>query len=368
MRDGLVTVFVSGDVMTGRGVDQILPHPGDPRLWEPSVRDARAYVEMAEQVNGPIPWPVDACWPWGDALQMLDEVSPDVRLINLETSVTRSDDAVAGKPVCYRMSPDNVGSVAAARPDACVLANNHVLDFGYRGLVETLDTLTAAGTRPVGAGRDADEAARPATVTVDGGHRVAVFSFGHRSSGIPDSWAATRGGGGVALLPDLSDATADAVAHRMAQHGADITVASVHWGSNWGYEVPADHVRFGHRLVDGGVDVVHGHSSHHPRPVEVYRGGLILYGCGDLVDDYEGIGGHERYRDDLRLLYFASLEPATGRLSRLAMVPLQVYRMRLRHPSAADSEWLRGTVDRISRPFGSRVDLGADGMLHLFSR
>jgi poly-gamma-glutamate synthesis protein (capsule biosynthesis protein) len=43
-------------------------------------------------------------------------------------------------------------------------------------------------------------------------------------------------------------------------------------------------IRFTHRQIDEGVDVVHGHSSHHPRPIEVYRGKLILYGCGDTID------------------------------------------------------------------------------------
>jgi poly-gamma-glutamate capsule biosynthesis protein CapA/YwtB (metallophosphatase superfamily) len=56
--------------------------------------------------------------------------------------------------------------------------------------------------------------------------------------------------------------------------------------------VDEDQVRFARRLIDGGVDVIHGHSSHDLRPVEVYRGRLILYGCGDCIDDYEGISGH----------------------------------------------------------------------------
>jgi poly-gamma-glutamate capsule biosynthesis protein CapA/YwtB (metallophosphatase superfamily) len=365
VRDGLVTLFLAGDVMTGRGVDQILPHPGDPRLWERSVRDARGYVELAERLNGPIGRPVDAGWPWGDALAVLDELAPDVRLINLETSITRSDEVAAGKAVHYRMSPDNVACLVAARPDACALANNHVLDFGDRGLAETLDVLSGAGLRAVGAGRDASQAARPATVPVGGGQRVTIRSLGHRSSGIPTSWAATRRGPGIDLLPDLSDATADAVAARTVDPHGDLTVASVHWGSNWGYGVPAEHVRFAHRLVDNGVDVVHGHSSHHPRPIEVYQGKLILYGCGDLIDDYEGISGHEEYRDDLRLLYFASLEPGTGRLARLAIAPLQVRRMRLQHASRQDSEQLRCVLDGISRRFGSGVELATDGMLHL---
>ncbi len=65
MRDGLVTLFLCGDVMLGRGVDQVLPHPGDPTLREGYVHDARTYVELAEAVNGPIPRPVDFRWPWG---------------------------------------------------------------------------------------------------------------------------------------------------------------------------------------------------------------------------------------------------------------------------------------------------------------
>ena len=63
--DGVVTVFACGDVMPGRGVDQILPHPGDPELREPYVRDARAYVDLAEEAHGPIPRPVSFGWPWG---------------------------------------------------------------------------------------------------------------------------------------------------------------------------------------------------------------------------------------------------------------------------------------------------------------
>jgi poly-gamma-glutamate synthesis protein (capsule biosynthesis protein) len=137
--DGVVTVFACGDVMPGRGVDQILPHPGDPELREPYVRDARAYVDLAEDAHGPIPRPVSFGWPWGDALRVLEEIAPDVRVINLETSITASRGFAPGKAICYRMSPGNVPCVAAARPDVCALANNHVLDFGRRGLLDTLD-------------------------------------------------------------------------------------------------------------------------------------------------------------------------------------------------------------------------------------
>ena len=126
----------------------------------------------------------------GDALAVLDEEAPDVRVINLETSVTRSADFAAGKAVCCRMSPDNLPAVTVARPDVCVLASNHVLDFGRSGLAETLGTLAAAGLPAAGAGRDAAQAWQPSVVPVPGGGRVVVFGCGAASSGIPPRWAA----------------------------------------------------------------------------------------------------------------------------------------------------------------------------------
>jgi poly-gamma-glutamate synthesis protein (capsule biosynthesis protein) len=367
VHDGLVTLFLCGDVMLGRGVDQILPHPGDPELREGHIGDARAYVRLAERAYGPIPRPVSFGWPWGDALPMLDDLAPDVRVINLETSITVSGRFAPGKAIHYRMSPGNLPCVAAARPDACALANNHVLDFGRRGLGDTVDALSGAGLRGVGAGADRDAARRPAAVPVRGGRRVVIVSCGTASSGIPAGWAAGPGRPGVDLLPDLSAATAGDVLGRVhaAKRPGDVAVVSIHWGSNWGYDVDADQARFARRLIDGGVDLVHGHSSHHPRPIEVFRGKLILYGCGDCIDDYEGITGHQAYRNELRLLYFASVEENTGHLSALRMAPMRVRKMRLHQAPAADRRWLRTVLERISRGFGSRVDLRPDGMLAL---
>ncbi|WP_416985208.1 CapA family protein [Streptomyces sp. T028] len=366
MGGGTVTLFLCGDVMLGRGVDQILARPGSPRLREDWVTDAREYVRLAESVNGPVPAPVAASWPWGEALRVLEETGPDVRVVNLETSVTRCDAFAPGKAIHYRMHPANLPALTVARPDVCVLANNHVLDFGRPGLLETLDSLAGAGLRTAGAGRGPDEAYAPAAVAVPGGGRVLVFALGARSSGIPPDWAAsaTAGGvAGVAYLPELSAATAAAVVRhvRRAKRAGDLAVVSVHWGSNWGYRAPRDQIRFARALVDGGVDLVHGHSSHHPRPVEVYRDHLVLHGCGDFIDDYEGISGYAEYRDDLRIAWLVRLAADTGRLVGLSMVPLWARRMRLEPASDADRAWLRTTLDRISP--GVRVTEAPDGTL-----
>jgi len=307
---------------------------------------------------------VDDAYIWGDALETLERIGPEARIVNLETSITRSDTYWPGKGIHYRMHPDNVGCLTAARIDVCALANNHVLDYGRAGLLETLETLAKVGVKAAGAGRTVEEARRPATVSRADGGRVVIIAFGAESSGIRPDWAATEDRPGVDLLPDLSDATADEIGQRVERmkQPLDVTVASVHWGENWGYAVPPAHVGFAHRLIDAGLDIVHGHSSHHPRPIEVYRNRLILYGCGDFIDDYEGIAGYEEYRDDLVLMYFASLTPA-GELERLRMVPLQHRRLRLRRASAIDTQWLRNTLERVSVGFRTRVELEADGAL-----
>jgi poly-gamma-glutamate synthesis protein (capsule biosynthesis protein) len=307
---------------------------------------------------------VDDVYVWGDALEALERSPSDGRLVNLETSITRSDAHWPGKGVHYRMHPDNIGCLTAARIDVCALANNHVLDYGRAGLLETLETLERARLKTAGAGRTLEEARRPATIDRADGGRIVIVAFGTESSGIGPDWAATEDRPGVDLLPDLSDATADAIGARVerVKRPRDVVVASVHWGENWGYDVPPEHARFARRLIDAGLDIVHGHSSHHPRPIEVYRHRLILYGCGDFIDDYEGIAGYEAYRDDLVLMYFASLTPA-GELERLRMVPLQHRRLRLTRASAVDTAWLRDTLQRVSGAFGTRVTLEAEGTL-----
>jgi poly-gamma-glutamate synthesis protein (capsule biosynthesis protein) len=361
-----VIFFLCGDVMTGRGIDQILPQPSPPRIYEPVVRDARMYVALAEDVNGPVPRPVEPSYIWGDALEELKHVAPAARIVNLETSVTRSEDALP-KGINYRMHPANVACLSVAGIDVCVLANNHVLDYGYSGLVETLETLRRAGLKTSGAGRTGPEARRPAVIDVTANSGVVIHGFGTETSGISRAWAATEDLAGVDFLSDLSDETAAAVAARVGQskRSGDVTVASIHWGTNWGYEVPGEHVRFARRLIDGGVDVVHGHSSHHPRPIEVYANRLILYGCGDFINDYEGILGHEEYRADLTLMYFPTFDAASGELRELRMTPMQLRKLRLNRAEPKDAMWLRDRLARISLEFRSQVEASDDGSLCL---
>jgi len=361
------TLFLAGDVMTGRGLDQALPHPGSPTLHEPEVHDARRYLALAEAAHGPIGAPLAPADPWGVALAELDARRPAVRIVNLETSITTSDDPCRSKDVLYRMHPANVDCLTAAGIDVAMLANNHTLDWGRAGLVETLDVLTRAGIRTAGAGRDPQAARQPAVVEVPGGGRVLVFAVGSGTSGIPADWQAAANRPGLEIVRELDAVTADALVDRVSalKQAGDIAVLSIHWGSNWGFHVPAAFRGFAHRLVAGGFDIVHGHSSHHVRPIEVHRDRLILYGCGDFIDDYEGIGGRERYRGDLRLMYFPSCNAASGRLTGLTLVPLQARRFRLERAGIAATDWLEETLTKTSRPFGCSVAVEDTGVLSL---
>ncbi len=356
-------VALTGDVMLGRALDQILPHPGNPAIHECHARSALTYLALAERRNGPIGRPVAFDYVWGDALPALRSAA--IRIVNLETSVTTSDSPEA-KGINYRMHPDNIGCLRAAGIACCVLANNHVLDWGRTGLLETLDSLTQAGIRIAGAGRNAAQAEEPAVMPFGGGGRLLVLAAGAMSSGIPSGWAATATQPGVHLLEEPLSAAVPRLAAllRAAKRPGDIAIASIHWGPNWGYDIPRELRDAAHALIDeAGFDVVHGHSSHHPLGIEVRRNRLIIYGAGDFLNDYEGIEGHEEFRGDLTLLYLPRLSAATGELLGLTLVPFRICRFKLNRASAAEAGWLRDTLDRESRRFGTRIGMAADGTL-----
>jgi poly-gamma-glutamate synthesis protein (capsule biosynthesis protein) len=367
-RTDLITLFLCGDVMTGRGIDQILLHPGDPAIHEGYMKDARGYVEIAEKVNGPMPHSVAPSYIWGNALSELERVDPDLRMINLETSVTKSDDYWKGKGINYRMHPENIDCITAAKIDICSIANNHVLDWGYSGLKETLETLREARIEAVGAGLDLSEAESPVVKEIGEKGRVIVFGLGSPTSGVPLNWAASEKRPGIHLLKDFSDDAIRRIGERVKElkKERDIVIVSVHWGSNWGYQIPREEIDFAHRLIDvAAIDIIHGHSSHHVKGIEVYQDRPILYGCGDFLNDYEGIGGYEYYRSNLGLMYFPSMDPSSGKLVELQMAPTQIKYFKVNRASRDDALWLAQTLNREGKKLGTRAKLDENNRLTL---
>lgn len=229
------------------------------------------------------------------------------------------------------MHPGNVKVLNAAGIDHCSLANNHTMDWRYPGLEETIHSLNTANINFSETGNSKNEALEPSLLH-SGDKRIIVFSYGSPTSGIPLEWAAKVNVSGINLLVNPNKKAVREIKQRVNQvkNTGDIVIFSIHWGSNWGYAISLNQKEFAYRLIDeAGVDVIFGHSSHHPLGIEVYNGKLIIYGAGDFINDYEGISGHQHYRGELTLMYFPKIDTENGRLISLKLVPMEIRKFRL---------------------------------------
>ena len=311
--------------MLGRGIDQRMPQHCDPA--------------PEERRCGPASQPFAASSPWGDALAWMEGYAAEHRIVNLETAITTASVGWPGKAVHFRTHPANVATLKAGAIDACTLANNHSLDYGYNGLSDTLRSLRQAGIATAGAGHAPHQAQAPAVMPMAGGGRVLLFAWAFTSSGVPPEWATRGNRPGIALLSGIDGGTVKWLARciqRQRQPG-DRVVVSLHWGGNWVPVIPEQHRWLARHLIDSAqVDVVYGHSSHHPLPQELYRGRLILYGCGDLLNDYEGLPPHAPWRSDLVCLYGLELDRHSGQLLSLELQPFTIHGLQLRPIAEAD--------------------------------
>jgi poly-gamma-glutamate capsule biosynthesis protein CapA/YwtB (metallophosphatase superfamily) len=378
-RLSVVKIFLCGDVMTGRGIDQILPYPSNPELKEPFVKDARDYIIFAEEVNGKINYPVSFDYIWGDALKELEKEKVDIRIINLETTITTSNNFLP-KGINYRMNPKNIDVLKVFKVDVACLANNHILDFGEEGLLETIETLKKNGILTVGAGKNIEEASKPAVIKIDPFQKVSVesekvsviiFNYADVSSGVPIWWKAEKNKAGVNLITDKrefeygltfpqinTDYNTDknGLYPRLSAlyPRSSVVIFSIHWGPNWGYEISEGERNFAYRLIDeANVDIVFGHSSHHFKGIETYKGKLIIYGAGDFINDYEGIGGYEEFRGDLVLGYVVEIENL--KINKLTLLPFRIKKFRLNYCTDEEIDWIFNVLKRESKIDGSMI-------------
>lgn len=365
--DKYVKLFLCGDVMLGRGIDQALKHQVDPVLYESYVKDARAYIQLAENENGEFALPLSYKYIWGDALKVWKEFDPDLKFINLETSITNNKEPWPGKGIHYRMHPKNVKALTVAGIDHCSLANNHVMDWGRVGLEETTKTLNTVNIKFSGVGENKQAAKKPSIFQTEKG-RVLVFSYGVRSSGIPSSWAAEIKRAGVNFLPKVGEEELKKIKKNIKSYekSGDIVIFSIHWGGNWGYTVNQRQKEFAHDLIDqAGVDLIYGHSSHHPMGIEVYKDKLIIYGAGDFINDYEGISGQEEYRGELSLMYFPEVNFSTGKLRSLKLVPMKIKKFQLHRANERDALWMERVLEHEGSKLGTHVRREKDKSLTL---
>jgi poly-gamma-glutamate synthesis protein (capsule biosynthesis protein) len=355
--------------MIGRGVDQILPHPGNPAIYV-SVRgitDAKAYVHAAVQRHGSIPANRGFAYVWGDALSIFAAFAPDLRLINLETAITTRGEPWPNKLIHFRMNPRNVAALVHADIDFCSLANNHVMDWGLVGLAETMNTLATANIARAGVGPNLAAASSPAILTVPKKGRVIVASFTMLSGHTFPAWAAGSERPGVHLI-EASARGVDDVKRAVAgvKRPGDVLVASVHAGTNFGHEIEAPERDLFRRLIDeAGFDLIHCHSSHHVKAIELHNGRPILYGTGDLINDYEGLPpkpDRAGLCPHLGVIAFADFSLESGACTALFLCPTRIRRMRVERADSNDTAGLGAMLTRESARFGTRIET-RDGLI-----
>jgi poly-gamma-glutamate capsule biosynthesis protein CapA/YwtB (metallophosphatase superfamily) len=173
----------------------------------------------------------------------------------------------------YRTHPELAGALCRAGVNVVTLANNHLLDCGRPGVLETLEALERAGVAAVGAGIDRRHAHRPAVCTA-GPWRIGILGY---------YWnrrcAATDELPGSAMDPP--EALAEDIQRLREQ--VDRVIVTFHWGIPYERRPSLDDLAKARWAVDCGADVVIGHHPHVLQPVEVYRDRPIFYSVGNFA-------------------------------------------------------------------------------------
>ncbi|MGZ3240659.1 MAG: CapA family protein, partial [Burkholderiaceae bacterium] len=233
----------------------------------------------------------------------------DLTLANLECAITSCKDIWTGEPKAFYFGApvQAAQSLADAGIDLVSLANNHALDFGIEGLLETLHLLRVHRVRYVGAGMNIDDAISPVILDCHGIKFGIVAFCDHQAD-----FAARKNHPGIAYL-DLDYEAAAVAAFRKALapllHAAvDWPILSLHWGPNMVSRPSDKHRRLAHAAIDMGWKILFGHSAHVYQGIEIYHGCPILYAAGDLVDDYYV---DPEFKNDHQLLFEMELTRIT---------------------------------------------------------
>jgi poly-gamma-glutamate capsule biosynthesis protein CapA/YwtB (metallophosphatase superfamily) len=279
-------------------------------------------------------------YPWGDTLSLFHNA--DVRFCNLECAISDWGAPWSATPKVFHFRSDakNIETLRTAHIDAVSLANNHSLDFEYEGLFHTMSNLDAAGILYAGAGATLTEASEPAIWEMKG-KKLGFIAFTDNEP----AWEATQEQPGILYVPiELADKRAIKLLEQVSKTKdvVDFLVVSAHWGPNWGYVPPAEHIPFAHALIDAGADVVFGHSCHVVRGIEFYRGKPILYSTGDFIDDY---AVDERERNDQSFVFVVETDGQA--IVRLLLYPTVIEAFQARRARGNERNAIVATMQRL---------------------
>lgn len=280
-------------------------------------------------------------YPWGSVLPLMRK--KDIMIVNLETTLTKSNQAVP-KVFNFKSDPANVRSLVEGNIGVVNIANNHILDFGYQGLVDTLKTLDGVGIKHVGAGLNEKEARKPVIITKKG---ITFGILGYTDN--EPTWVAhnDKYGTNYVKVGNISKIQED-IAHIRGK--VDFVVIALHWGPNMRQRPTQEFIDFAHAIIDSGADIIHGSSAHIFQGIEIYHDKLIMYDTGDFVDDY--MVDHI-LRNDRSFLYQVVVDK-TG-IKNLELVPVIIENMQVNLAPLADAQESLQRIRDLSAEFGTKI-------------
>lgn len=213
-------------------------------------------------------------YPYRDLLSELQK--PDITAANLETPVTQRGDEQK-KEYTYRSRPEALKPFKEAGFDVVTLANNHIMDYGAEGMLDTFKYLDQEGILRTGAGKDLKEAYKP-VIMEKNGIKIAYLGFSHK---IPnESWKAGINKPGTTQLYDIRQAL-EAIAN--AKKEADLVVVMPHWGEERQDKPLEAHRAMAKKFIDAGADLIVGSHPHVLQGFETYKGKWIVYSLGNFL-------------------------------------------------------------------------------------
>ncbi|MBG9736385.1 CapA family protein [Paenibacillus alvei] len=216
-------------------------------------------------------------FPYYYAKSLLQDA--DLAIGNLETPLTTGGKPADNKLFVYKSSPKMAQVMADAGIDIVNLANNHSMDQGEEGLLDTFQALKAANVSYIGAGKNSKEAYTPLIVERNG----IKLAFLGLSRVIPDdSWYAWKNKPGVATTYEgTKERAAESI--KAAKKEADIVVVIAHWGEERTDEPNAKQKELAKLFVDSGADLIVGGHPHVVQGFEQQQDSWIAYSMGNFI-------------------------------------------------------------------------------------
>ncbi|WP_133159388.1 CapA family protein [Solitalea longa] len=289
-------------------------------------------------------------YPWGNVLPLFK--ATDLNLINLEAPLTHFNKSQRIKSSNLKAEPTRIQTLMDARIDVVNIANNHILDFYEEGLIETIGLLNKAGIAHVGAGSNSQQAAQPVIISKNGVN-IGLLGF---TDNEPYWKAVDKPGTNYVQVGDIATIK-EAIA--MVRNKVDILILSIHWGDKMNDKPLPEFVSFAHKIIEAGVDIIHGHGAHVFQGIEVYNGKLIMYDTGDLIDDYE-------LNPDLKnnQTCFFNCEIDKDGVKKVKLVPIVLENMQARIAQNSEYDDILNHMQQLSAAFGTSINSNGEVLVN----